>query len=162
MTLAEIKEALGGEGKPVYHIISESYGAPEFLKGKTHAQIAEKIKAEAKKAGLPSTATLDHRVVPVTKERSVYTRYKTYNPEGYRGGYYSRKVTTRNEGPYWVLCGSKPYTNEELLEKGEDLVKAKKKREAAAARRLAKKVADFNKKAEALGQPTITVEDVSV
>lgn len=156
MTVEEMRAALDGEEKAVYLILSKAaYDTPAFLKGKTPAEIAQFLYETAKREGFPDDFILDHRSIPVTKARRKYVRRYSY------GSGYETKVTTENEGPYWVLVGYEPYTDEELLEKGAKLVAAKQKRDAAAAKKLKKKVDDFNLRARELGQPTITVEDLA-
>jgi hypothetical protein len=153
MTVEEMREALDGEEKMVYLILSKAqFDAPTFLKGKSPAELAQYLYEVAKKEKFPDDFVLDNRSIPVTKSRRKYV--------GSRYGRYETKVTTENEGPYWVLIAYEPYTDEELLEKGAKLVAAKKKRDAAAAKKLQKKVDDFNLRARELGQPTITVEDL--
>lgn len=158
MTLEEMREALDGEEKMVSLILSKAQNEiPTFLRGKTPAEIAQYLYEVAKKENFPDDFVLDRRSIPVTKVRQKWTRTSGYG--GY-GKYVSRE-TTENEGPYWVLIAYEPYTDEELLAKGEKLVAAKRKRDAAAAKKLQKKVDDFNLRARELGQPTITVADLA-
>lgn len=158
MTVEEMREALDGEEKMVYLILSKAqYDAPTFLKGKSPAELAQYLYEVAKKENFPDDFVLDNRSIPVTKSRRKYVGGSRYS----YSGRYETKVTTENEGPYWVLIAYEPYTDEELLEKGAKLVAAKKKRDAAAAKKLQKKVDDFNLRARELGQPTITVADLA-
>lgn len=153
MTVEEMRAALDGEEKMITLILSKaSYDTPTFLRGKTPAEIAQYLYETARKEGFPDDFTLDHRSIPVTKKRRKYN---------YSQRKYVESVSTLSEGPYWVLVGYEPYTDEELLEKGMKLVAAKQKRDAAAAKKLKKKVDDFNLRARELGQPTITVEDLA-
>jgi hypothetical protein len=156
MTLEEMREALAGEEKMVHLILSKaSYDIPSFLKGKTPAELAQFLYETAERENFPDDFVLDNRSIPVTKKRRKYVR------SGYSyGGKYVDRVTTENEGPYWVLIAYEPYTDEELLENGMKLVEKKRKRDAAAAKKLQKKVDDFNLRARELGQPTISVEDL--
>lgn len=152
MTLEEMREALDGEEKEIHLILSKAeYETPIFLRGKTPAEIAQYLYEVAKKENFPDDFVFDHRSIPVTKKRRKYS---------YSQRKYVENVSTLKEGPYWVLIAYEPYTDEELLEKGAKLVAAKQKRDAAAAKKLQKKVDDFNLRARELGQPTITVEDL--
>ena len=150
MTLEEIRAALDGEEKAVFLKLSGQWETPSFLKNVTPDEIASYLKRVVKDKNFTPNFKLDYRNIPVTKSRKEYVSGKGYQT----------KVSTRSEGPYWVLVAYEPYTDEELLEKGPKLVAAKKKRDQAAAKRLQRKVDDFNKKARELGQPEITVEDL--
>jgi hypothetical protein len=153
MTLEEIRAALDGQEKEIFLVLSKAeYETPSFLKGKTLDDLSNHMKSIAKRENFPEDFKLDHRSIPVTKERSKW--------DG-RLGKRVRRETTENEGPYWVLVAFEPYTDEELRAKGAGLIAAKKRREAAAAKNLAKKVDAFNLQARALGQPTITIEDLT-
>jgi hypothetical protein len=107
----------------------ESY--PKYLNDLNIEQLSDRIYEIAENEGAPVGAELklQYRKIPVTRNRRVAKRL-SYG--------YEEKVTTQQEGPYWVITFTRPLTDEEIKKDGPTLLRNKKKADERAAAKAKK------------------------